>query len=97
MGGKDRARIAIYAMGGIYLLVLVYNMLSNLGDVVTTSERTLSVIFIVVFALAGLGMVGLGIWDMHRNYKKYKEDYYAAATEIDEEKEEQTEEILDKD
>lgn len=90
MEGKDRARIAIYTIAGIYLWILSYNMISNLGSAVTESEKWLSIIFIVVFIVAGSGMVGLGIWDMHRNYKKMKEDYYAQPIE-DIEKEEEIE------
>ncbi len=81
MEGKDRARIAIYSIGGIYLLILAYNMSRNLSTIVSSGEYMISIVFIIVFILAGGAMAGLGIWDVYRNYKKMKEDYYK--TEVD--------------
>lgn len=95
MGGKDRARIAIYTIGGIYLWMISYNMFSNLSSVVTDSEKWLSIFFIIIFVVAGSGMVGLGIWDMYRNYKKMKEEYYSEKTETEVIEEEKKEEEID--
>ncbi len=85
MDRKDSARKAIYALGGVYLLVTAYNMFQNLENVMVSSERMVSIVFIVVFIIAGGAMVSLGLVDVYRNYKKMKEDYYAKpADELEE-------------
>lgn len=100
MDRKDSARKAIYALGGVYLLVTAYNMFQNLENVMVSSEKMVSIVFIVVFIIAGGAMVSLGLVDMHHNYKKMKEDYYAKPVDESEDNktdlsEENVEEIND--
>lgn len=74
MTGKDRARLAIYGMAGAYLLVLVYQMYESFGTAVGTT-RTLTIVFMVLFAIIGIAMIalsGLGL------YKNTKHDHAAA-------------------
>ncbi|MFI3172538.1 MAG: hypothetical protein R3Y58_09285 [Eubacteriales bacterium] len=94
MGGKERARIALYAMAGVYLLILAYNMFHNLGSSVNENERIITIVFIVVFIVAGGAMVSLGIWDGYRNAKKMRDAYYADP-EVEELSDEITGEIVE--
>ncbi len=68
MTGKDRARMAVYAMAGIYLLMMSYQMFQTLST--AGEEKLLMVIFMIVFVIVGIGLVGLGIYDMYKNSKK---------------------------
>lgn len=95
MEGKDRARIAIYSIGGIYLLIVAYNMFQNLDTIIGAGEYIISIVFIIVFGIAGAGMASLGIWDVYRNYKKMKEEYAKGPEEEKTSFEEEKTSVLD--
>lgn len=69
--GKENARMAVYGMAGIYLYIMAYKMITSLST--AGSDATLMIIFSIVFIVAGSGLVGLAIWDMHTRVKKRKE------------------------
>lgn len=58
--GREKARIAIYALAGVYLLYLAYQMFKALST--AGSERLILLIFAVLFALIGTAAVALGIY-----------------------------------
>lgn len=66
---REKARAAVYSMGGVYLLATAYNMWKGLSES-SGSERLLMLAFTVVFVVAGLGMIGFGAYMMHSIYKK---------------------------
>lgn len=61
---RDKARFAIYAMGGLYLLYLAWKMYGDLSTAGT--EKTLMIVFIVLFALIGVVMAG---WAFYTGWK----------------------------
>lgn len=61
---RDKTRVAVYTMGGIYLLYLAWNMFRGLSD--AGSEKTLMIVFIILFALIGAGLV---VWGLYTGWK----------------------------
>ena len=57
---RDKARFAIYALGGVYLLYLAWELLQNLST--AGSEKPLMIIFMVLFAVIGVAAVVFGIY-----------------------------------
>lgn len=78
---RGKARIAIYAMAGVYLVIIAYQMFQNLGQSASESERMLTLIFSIIFAVVGAVMIGVGIWHGNKNMKEYKEEYYSVPKE----------------
>lgn len=58
--GKLKARMAIYALAGVYLLYMAWNMIKGLETAGT--EKMVMIIFIALFAIVGLGLVLGGIY-----------------------------------
>lgn len=93
MKGNKNARIAVYALAGVYLLILAYQMFSDFDSSLVGYERVLSVIFIAIFAIVGAAMVGFGIWYGNRKMKDFKEAYYDIPEEYLEEQEKDKKEV----
>lgn len=66
---KNRARPAIYAMGGVYLVYLAYSMFKKIS-VTSANEQMLMIIFTIIFAVIGLAMILFGLVE---GYKYSKE------------------------
>lgn len=73
---KDKARMAIYAMAGVYLLILAYQMFGNLDT--AGDERMIMIVFIIIFVIVGGGMTILGIVSSYRNVKAVGQEYVEA-------------------
>ncbi len=73
---KDKARMAIYAMAGIYLLILAFQMFSNLGT--AGDERMIMIVFIILFGIVGVGLTLVGIVSSYRNVKAVGREYIEA-------------------
>ena len=58
--GRDKTRTVLYTVAGIYLGYLAYGLSQDLGTV-TGGEKLLVGAFMVVFAVAGVGLVVWGI------------------------------------
>lgn len=68
---RDNARMAVYALGGAYLLYLAWQLYSGLET--AGSEKPLMIVFAVLFALVGSGAVILGLYSGWKQAKKLQE------------------------
>lgn len=59
---KDKARWGIYALAGVYLLHLAYEMFQQLST--AGSDRIIMIVFIVLFVIIGIGLIGLSLLHM---------------------------------
>lgn len=75
---KNRARPAIYAMAGVYVAYLAYCMFKQIS-VTSGSEQMLMIIFTIVFAILGLGLLLFGLTEGHKNAKEMRKDYHLEA------------------
>lgn len=75
---RDKARVAVYALGGVYLLYLAWQMFGELAA--AGSEKPLMIVFIIFFAIVGAALVG---WGLYSSWKAVKER--TAAPEAEEE------------
>lgn len=66
---KKNARTVIYAMAGVYLLVLAKDMFYAISTS-TGTEHIVMIVFTVLFAAAGTGLVFFGILAVWRQMKK---------------------------
>ena len=57
---RDKARIAVYALGGLYLLYLAWQMFQGLPT--AGSEKTLMIGFMIFFTIIGAGLAGWGLY-----------------------------------
>lgn len=68
-GKNEKGRAAIYAMAGVYLLYMAYQIfgarVENGGN-----EYTLMVIFSVFFLIFGIGLIAFSIYMMKKSEKK---------------------------
>lgn len=55
----DNGRLAIYALGGVYLLYLAYEMFTKLST--AGEEAAVMAVFMCLFAAVGLFLIVLGI------------------------------------
>jgi len=69
--GKENGRFAIYVLAGIYILYLAFQMFEGLSA--ADSEKTIMIIFIVFFTVAGSALLGLGIWNIWKKAKESKQ------------------------
>ena len=82
---RDKARIAVYALAGVYLLYLVWKIWEGLPT--AGSEKPLMLIFGVLFALIGVVAVGFGVYS---GWKQAKETAEALKQSSDPGQEEET-------
>lgn len=57
---RYRGRMAIYAMAGVYLLFMAYNLMKDL-PYSSGNQKILMIVFMVFFAVVGAAMVILGL------------------------------------
>ncbi|MGN0276402.1 MAG: hypothetical protein ACI4CZ_04335 [Hominisplanchenecus sp.] len=76
---RNRGRMAIYAMAGVYLLFMAYNMFKSIPTS-SGNEKILLIVFMVLFTIIGGAMVIMG---MYLGYKMTKEGSAPAADEED--------------
>lgn len=62
---KNRGRMTIYAMAGVYLLFMAYNLMKSLPGS-SGNEKILMAVFMVFFAVVGAGMVIGGLVAAYR-------------------------------
>ena len=70
--GRFRARMAIYALAGVYLLYRAWNMFKGLET--AGEEKTVMMIFIALFGIIGLALVSGGIYASFAAAKKQAEE-----------------------
>lgn len=75
---KNRARPAIYAMAGVYLLYLAYSMFKKIS-VTSGGEQTLMIVFTILFAVLGLALMLFGLI---RGYRYTKEMQNAGQKDV---------------
>lgn len=66
---KNNARPVIYAMAGVYLLILAKDLFYAISSS-TGTEQILMVVFSILFTVGGLGMVIFGMISVYRRFKK---------------------------
>lgn len=84
---RDKARLAVYALGGVYLLYLAWELLQGLPT--AGSEKPLMIVFIALFAVIGVAAIGAGVYS---GWKQAKETAEAAKRQAEEPSEEEKEE-----
>lgn len=57
---RNKGRMAIYAMAGVYLLFMAYNLCKELGYT-SGNQKILSIVFIIFFGVVGAAMVIMGL------------------------------------
>ncbi len=77
---RDKARMAVYALAGVYLLYLAWEIKKNLPTAGT--EKPLMIVFMVLFAVIGIAAVANGIYSAWKQAKELSE---AAAKPVVEE------------
>lgn len=82
-----RARAAVYLLAGVYLLYLTYSMFKDIGNS-TGSEYVLMLVFLVLFAIVGVGLL---VFSLYLNYD-YTRKKSAEAQNVSEVVEEQKQE-----
>lgn len=82
---RMNARLTIYAMAGFYLLTLAYQMLKTISE---SNNKGVIIVFAVLFIVAGIGMMSLGLIHAWRSAKEMKQ-----TMETIEENEEMTESV----
>lgn len=70
-GMKDKRRIAIYSMAGVYLLFLAVSMFKNRLNSVG-NEYTFLMIFTIAFGVIGIGAIGYGFYAAVKQVKEMK-------------------------
>lgn len=75
---KEKARAAVYSMGGVYLLTIAYSIWKDLSES-SGNEHALMLVAMVAFVAAGVGMIGFGAHMTHSVYKKSRLSKQASA------------------
>ncbi len=70
--GRFRARMAIYALAGVYLLYMAWNMFKGLET--AGEEKTVMMIFIALFGIIGAALVLGGIYTSFAAAKKQADE-----------------------
>lgn len=68
---KEKGRAGIYTLAGIYLIITDYTLWSKLSES-TGLEYLLMTVFAIIFAIAGVGLIGFGAFMMHSLSKQSK-------------------------
>lgn len=68
---RDKARMAVYALAGVYLLYLVWEIYKGLPTAGT--EKPLMIVFMVLFAVVGIAAVGNGVYSVWKQAKELSE------------------------
>lgn len=78
---RENGRLAIYIMAGVYLLTLVNSMIKEIPHSVGTT-KIIMIVFSVLFAIIGVGMMGFGLYRTYRNAKKIQDGWKEAEQEM---------------
>lgn len=65
---RDKARTAVYALAGLYLLYLAWEIRKNLPTAGT--EKPLMIVFMALFAVIGVAAVGNAVYATWRQAKE---------------------------
>lgn len=68
---KDKGRMAIYSLAGVYLLYLAYEMFRAISSS-AGSEKVIMIVFSVLFAVIGAGAILWSGWNAYKMFKKGK-------------------------
>lgn len=68
---KDKRRIAIFSMAGVYLIFLAVSMFKNRLNS-AGNEYTFLMIFIIAFGAIGVGAIGYGFYSIVKQSKEMK-------------------------
>lgn len=68
---RDKARTAVYALAGVYLLYLAWEIKKNLSTAGT--EKPLMIVFMVLFAVIGIAAVANGMYSVWKQAKEMSE------------------------
>lgn len=79
---REKARIAVYALAGFYLLYLAWQMYGGLAE--AGSDKPLMIGFMIFFVIVGAGLAGWGLYSSWKALGKQDGDE-AAENEITEE------------
>ena len=69
---RNRARMAIYPMAGIYVIYQAYNTFREIS-VTSGNEQMLMIIFTILFAVLGLALIVFGLVGGYRNSVKMRQ------------------------
>lgn len=69
---KDRMRMAVYGLAGVYFLYLSYHLFQGLGT--AGDKQALMTFFVGFFLLAGIVFIGVSLWGMKRVRKEDAEE-----------------------
>ena len=86
-GARNRGRMAVYTLAGVYLVYLAYTMFCNLSAS-SGNERILMIVAMIFFGVVGIAMIVMGTV---MGYKLAKRPPQEQPPEIDEAKEESDE------
>ena len=87
---RDKARVAVYAMGGFYLLYLAWQMYGELST--AGSEKPLMIGFMIFFTIIGAGLAGWGLYSSWKAASR-RSAGVEEAKQSDEESEEASDEV----
>lgn len=63
---KNRVRMAIYPMAGVYIISQAYHMVKALPTA-SGNEHTLMIVFSILFAVIGIGLIIFGFAGVKKN------------------------------
>ncbi len=69
---REKARIAVYALAGLYLLYLAWQMYGGLAE--AGSDKPLMIGFMIFFVIVGAGLVGWGLYSSWKALDKQGTD-----------------------
>ncbi len=77
---RDNARIAVYVLGGAYLIYLAWELFLGLDT--AGSEKPLMLIFSILFAVIGAVVVGAGLYSGWK-YRQHRQQEAAESEKAD--------------
>ncbi len=83
MKGGSQLRTSLLALAGVYLIYLAWEMLNTMRKGETEMQPWLSVVFIVFFVLAGIGIM-VSAWRVRQKEKEKGPEEEKAGTKDDE-------------
>lgn len=89
---RNKGRMAIYAMAGVYILFMAYEIFDNL-PYTSGNEKILMIVFLILFVIIGGGMVFMGLYKGYQMSKETSE----AMRRIEERKEAEGEAVEEAD
>ncbi len=81
---RDNARMAVYALGGAYLIYLAWELFSGLDT--AGSEKPLMLVFGILFAVIGAAAVAGGLYSGWKRMKDMQQPASGSVPESEKEK-----------